>query len=60
MWLELLFVHVPNMYTDSSYEAQWVGFAGYGAWFGPMDPQNILRSGLDARLGLNEHMVAVW
>ena len=36
-------IDVPNVYTDGSYseEAPQEGFAGYGVWFGPLQPHNI-------------------
>ena len=36
-------VHVREVYTDGSYapEGPGQGFAGYGVWFGPMDPRNM-------------------
>ena len=36
-------LHVPQVYTDGSFglEAPGKGFAGYGVWFGPLDPRNM-------------------
>ena len=36
-------LHVPEVYTDGSFglEAPRTGFAGYGVWFGPLDPRNM-------------------
>ena len=36
-------IHVPEAYTDGSFglEAPRTGFAGYGIWFGPLDPRNM-------------------
>ena len=37
------FLHTPEVYTDGSFglEAPRTGFAGYGVWFGPLDPRNM-------------------
>ena len=34
--------HLPHVYTDGSFakEGPGMGFAGYGVWFGPLDPRN--------------------
>ena len=33
--------HVPQVYTDGSFAKESPGFAGYGVWFGPLDPRNL-------------------
>ena len=37
------FLHAPEVYTNGSFglEAPRTGFAGYGVWFGPLDPHNM-------------------
>ena len=37
------FLHTPEVYADGSFgpEAPRTGFAGFGVWFGPLDPRNM-------------------